>query len=130
MKIKFYNEIFGPVGLYEASKSESRDPEAILKEGEIIGNLANKRQCGLLGMDLSFLDPSYISDLRTFSYKAIIEKSQAEFLFFEKISPWILQARKVGFFGWPTITADGLFTSLDAYFKWQKLYKDEEIEQV
>lgn len=132
MKIKFYDNIFGPVGLYESlgERYESRDPEAMLKEGEVIGNLVNKRQCGLIALDLSLLNPSDIPNFRNFTYQALKEAGTAEFLFYEKISAWVNAAREVGFFGWPSVTADGLFTSLDEYFKWQKFYKDSEISEV
>lgn len=125
MKIIHYDDIKGPVGLYDATDNESRDPEAILREGEFIGNLGNRLICAKYSTHLAYLSVEDISGIREFFKSAIIENGTALFLYLEKIKPWLYEARKEGIESWPNVTSDGLFSSLDEYFKWQTNHRGE-----
>lgn len=125
MKIIHYDDIKGPVGLYDVTDNESRDPEAILREGEFIGNLGNRLICAKYSTHLAYLGVEDISGIREFFKSAIIENGTALFLYLEKIKPWLDEARKEGIESWPNVTSDGLFSSLDEYFKWQTNHRGE-----
>lgn len=125
MKIMHYDDIKGPVGLYDVTDKESRDPEAILREGDFIGNLGNRLICAKYSTNLAYFDIKDIKNSREFFKSSVIENGTALFLYLEKIKPWLDEAKKEGIDSWPNVTSDGLFTSLEEYFKWQINHRGE-----